>query len=92
MKTSLTLISSAIAGVLALGFLPAGAAEKVAMEKCAGIVKAGMNDCGTAVSACAGTAKMDGEKETWIMVPKGTCEKIVGARLQTSPYARKGGK
>lgn len=61
-------------------------------EKCAGIVKAGKNDCGTSVSSCAGTAKADRDAEAWILVPKGTCEKISGGRLQMSPNAKHGGK
>lgn len=76
-------VTTAIGSLLALGTLGAGAAEKAPpMEKCYGIVKAGKNDCQTATSACAGTAKQDGQKDAWIYVPKGTCEKIVGASLQ----------
>ena len=40
------------------------------MEKCAGIAKAGKNDCGTGKHACAGQAKADGGEE-WVYVPKG---------------------
>jgi len=53
------------------------------MEKCAGIAKAGKNDCGTATSSCAGTAKKDNEANAWIYVPKGTCEKIAGGKVVT---------
>jgi uncharacterized membrane protein len=74
-------IRSAIAGILALG-LTVGSqtvfAAKGDMEKCAGIAKAGKNDCGSAGNSCAGTAKTDREKDAWIAVPKGTCEKIAG--------------
>ncbi len=79
------LMSTAISGVLALGMLAAGgvaAADKLKMEKCYGIAKAGKNDCQTASSACAGTARVDGQKDAWIYVPKGTCEKIVGASVK----------
>lgn len=76
------IIGTAIGGLLALGSLAVGAAESAApMEKCHGIVKAGKNDCQTATSACAGTAKKDGQKDAWVYVPKGTCEKIVGGSL-----------
>lgn len=51
---------------------------KVEMEKCSGIVKAGMNDCGANGHACAGQAKTDSAAGEWIKVPKGTCEKITG--------------
>lgn len=50
----------------------------VEMEKCSGIVKAGMNDCGANGHACAGQSKTDSEAGEWIKVPKGTCEKITG--------------
>jgi uncharacterized membrane protein len=56
----------------------ASAADAPKMEKCAGIVKAGKNDCQTSVSACAGTAKKDGQKDAWIYLPKGSCDRIIG--------------
>ena len=81
-----TLITTAISGALALGRYAGGsqAAEKVEMEKCFGVVKAGKNDCQTATSACAGTSKKDGSKDAWLGVPKGTCEKIVGGTLASA--------
>jgi uncharacterized membrane protein len=77
-------IYSAIAAVLALSFTAAanaGPAEKpkFSAEKCYGVTKAGKNDCQTASSACAGTAKQDGQKDAWVYLPKGSCDKIVGA-------------
>ncbi len=48
------------------------------MEKCYGVVKAGKNDCQTNTSACAGTSTKDGQKDAWIYLPKGSCDKIVG--------------
>lgn len=89
------LINGAIASLLALGAVATtGQAYAAAanVEKCAGIAKAGKNDCGTSVSSCAATAKADREPEAWLLVPKGTCEKIAGARLQTSADAKPGGK
>jgi uncharacterized membrane protein len=71
------LIASAIAAAVAL---PVVAQEK-ATEKCYGVVKAAKNDCQTATSSCAGTSKKDGQGDAWIALPKGTCEKIVGASL-----------
>ena len=57
-------------------------ASKQGFEKCSGIAKAGMNDCGTSAHACAGFAESDGHVEEWLYVPEGTCEKIVGATLK----------
>jgi uncharacterized membrane protein len=78
-NTTRTLMLSAIGGLVALATTgTAVAADKPAMEKCYGIVKAGKNDCQTNSSACAGTAKKDGQKDAWIYLPKGSCDKIVG--------------
>lgn len=85
MRNLNALITTAVSGVLAAGILSIGtdalAAEKTKPEKCYGVVKAGKNDCQTAKSACAGTSAKDSQKDAWIYVPKGTCEKIVGASL-----------
>ena len=76
------LLKSVIASAVALGLSATPAlAAKPGMEKCAGIVKAGKNDCGTSKSSCQGTSTKDGDKEAWIYVPTGTCEKIVGAQV-----------
>jgi uncharacterized membrane protein len=94
MNRSETLLRSAFASLIAVG-LAGGAGQTLAqgdLEKCAGIVKAGKNDCGTSKSACAATSKVDRDAEAWILVPKGTCEKIAGGRVQTSPHAKPGGK
>ncbi len=86
MRNLNTLLASAVSGALALGLMSgvSQAAEKIEMEKCYGIVKAGKNDCQTSSSACAGTAKKDGQKDAWLYVPKGTCEKIVGGMLASA--------
>ena len=95
MNTTDRIIQSAFASLLAVG-LAAGASQAFAAkgdtEKCAGIVKAGKNDCGTSKNACAGQVKTDNDAEAWINVPKGTCERIVGGRLQMSADAKHGGK
>jgi uncharacterized membrane protein len=83
MKQTELVIRSAVATLLAVGLTAAGTnalAAKGDMEKCAGIAKAGKNDCGTSKHSCAGQAKSDGGEE-WVYVPKGTCEKIVGGTV-----------
>lgn len=75
------LIKSALASAVALGASAPALAAKGGMEKCAGIVKAGKNDCGTAKSSCAGTSTRDNDPDAWIYVPAGTCEKIVGGKV-----------
>ena len=76
-----TAATSALAGLLAVGLSGASTqalAAKGEFEKCYGIAKAGKNDCQTSNTACAGTSTADGQKDAWIYVPKGTCDKIVG--------------
>ncbi len=57
-------------------------AGKPGFEKCQGIAKAGMNDCGTSKHNCSGQAKNDNDPEEWVYVPKGTCEKIAGGKIK----------
>jgi len=89
------LVHGALASLIAVGLAAASGAAFAAKgdtEKCAGIAKAGKNDCGTSKNACAGQVKADQDAEAWISVPKDLCEKIVGGRLQTSADAKHGGK
>ena len=84
-KDAKTVVNAALAGVIALGMgaLAEDAyAGKPGFEKCMGIVKAGMNDCGTSKHTCAGNAKVDGDPEEWVYVPEGTCKKIVGGKVK----------
>jgi uncharacterized membrane protein len=85
MKTEATVIHTALATVLALGLGAmngsVAAAQDTPMEKCAGIVKGGQNDCATSSTACHGHVAVDSHPEAWIYVPQGTCEKIVGAHV-----------
>lgn len=84
MKTTAALtLASAVAAALTI----AAAGPSLAQdnkEKCYGISKAGQNDCQTATSSCAGTAKKDGQKDAWIYVPAGLCGKIVGGSTKAS--------
>jgi len=82
MKPIHILLSTA-AGLAVLGASTASlaAADKPAVEKCYGIAKAGKNDCQTASNACAGQSKQNGQKDGWLHLPAGTCEKIVGGSL-----------
>jgi uncharacterized membrane protein len=54
------------------------------MERCFGIAKAGMNDCGNASHHCSGEAKIDNDKNEWLLIPTGLCNKIVGGSTQSS--------
>ena len=50
-------------------------------EQCAGVIRAGQNDCATKSNACHGHVERDSDPMAWIYVPKGTCERIAGARI-----------
>ena len=56
-------------------------------EKCAGVAKAGKNDCGSLDGShmCKGEAKKDKDANEWVYVPEGTCEKIGGKVTGTKP-------
>jgi len=57
--------------------------NKKNVEKCYGIAKAKMNDCGTNQHACAGQAKKDSDPHEWIYVLKGNCKRIVGGSMKS---------
>ena len=78
------LMRMAIGSVLALsGAALAADAVPADMprEQCAGIIKAGLNDCATATNDCHGHVTKDSDRMAWIYVPKGTCSRLAGARL-----------
>ena len=94
MNASKPLISSSLASLIAMSLSMASTGAFAAAgdtEKCAGIVKAGQNDCGTSKSACAGTAKVDRDAEAWIAVPKGTCARIAGGMVTNKSENEHGG-
>ena len=81
------LIASAMVAALAVPLVSTAQSgpapkPKFESEKCYGIAKAGKNDCQTANSSCAGTSRRDGQKDAWIYVPAGTCDRLVGASMQ----------
>lgn len=77
-----TLIASALAAAITLpgAALAAPAPEPTFQaEKCYGLAKAGQNDCAsTGNHVCAGMSKVDADPASWIYVPAGYCERIVG--------------
>ncbi|MFL6603514.1 MAG: DUF2282 domain-containing protein [Steroidobacteraceae bacterium] len=78
------ILKAAITGVLAFsGLVVAGTALAAddGKEQCAGIAKAGQNDCATSTNACHGHATADQTAEAWVYLPKGTCDRIAGGRV-----------
>ena len=87
MKTSHLLIGTAVMAALTLPLASGAQAgpaptPKFEAEKCYGVSKAGKNDCQTAGTSCARTARRDGQKDAWIYVPTGTCNRLVGGSPQ----------
>ena len=82
-------LHSAVAGILALGAATASTSvfavpeQPKNWEKCAGIAKAGMNDCGSLNDkhSCAGQAETDNDVNEWVYEPEGTCTKITGGKV-----------
>jgi len=89
MNNTHRVLSAAIGSLLVMGLtsMNANAADnKVEMEKCFGIAKAGMNDCSSnkAAHACAGQATKNNDPMDFVAVPKGTCNKIAGGMSEAS--------
>jgi len=84
-KARRKMITAALGGLATVAVTSVKAAGPVKcneLERCFGIAKAHKNDCSTSYSVCQGTAKMDGQPDAWMYVPKGTCEKIAGGSLK----------
>lgn len=69
-------LAASVATALALMAVPASA-ETAAQEKCYGVALSGQNDCAAGPgTTCAGTSKIDYQKNAWKLVPAGTCTAI----------------
>lgn len=76
----------AIAGVAIMASTSVMAKE-AKMEKCYGVVKAGKNDCASAKKgghSCAGAATVNGDKNEWVLLPEGTCDRIANGSTKPS--------
>lgn len=72
---SLTLAGSLAAALTTVSAPAASAAD--AREKCYGVAMKGQNDCAAGPgTTCAGTSKIDYQKNAFKLVPAGTCETI----------------
>jgi uncharacterized membrane protein len=75
-KSKLALAAILVASLAAGAAAHAATGEKP-MEKCYGVAKAGQNDCKAgAGTTCAGTSKVNFQKNSWKLVPAGTCTAI----------------
>ncbi|QFU24958.1 DUF2282 domain-containing protein [Shewanella eurypsychrophilus] len=93
MKYSNKALGLTVAGILAAGLSVSANAvpdQPTEWEKCAGIAKAGANDCGALDGShgCAGQAKGNNLPNEWVYVPAGTCEKITGGEVKAVKPAK----
>jgi len=69
-------LAASVATALALIGAPASA-ETTTKEKCYGVALSGQNDCAAGPgTTCAGTSKIDYQKNAWKLVLTGTCTSI----------------
>lgn len=59
-----------------------GLSGGVVAQECYGIVLAGANDCATSLNVCAGHSLEDGQKDAYVDLPNGLCEKLVNGSLE----------
>ena len=83
-KTLQLALSSMVAAGLSAAAFDAEAAKPKweGHEKCYGVARKGMNDCGNAHHQCGGMSTADGAGDEWIYVPEGTCEKLAGGSTE----------
>jgi len=68
----------AVAAIALATAAKASAANDEKYEACFGVAKAGKNDCKSSTHICAGKGTADRDPHTYIDLPAGTCDKIVG--------------
>ncbi|MCK5830507.1 MAG: DUF2282 domain-containing protein [Methylococcales bacterium] len=90
-------IHSTVAGILALGAAATSTSafavpdQPKNWEKCTGIAKVGMNDCGALDEkhGCSGQSTVANDANEWVYVPEGTCTKITGGKVALVKPANK---
>ena len=50
------------------------------LEKCYGVAARGKNDCAEGAHSCVGQATHDREADSFVLVPKGDCQKLAGGK------------
>ena len=82
-----SIFGMAVGGLLLASTAHAVPDQPTTWEKCAGVAKAGKNDCGALDGShpCGGQAAKDNDANEWVYVPKGTCDKIGGTVKGETP-------
>ena len=52
------------------------------LEKCYGVAARGKNDCAEGAHSCVGQSTRDRDPESFVLVPKGECQKFAGGKNQ----------
>ncbi len=87
---SALLVALSLAGAQAVNAAGSKAPEIPAgWEPCAGVAKAGMNDCASKLHSCAGLSKVDNEADSYVYMPKGLCEKIAQGTVLSKEDVKK---
>ena len=50
------------------------------LEKCYGVAARGKNDCAEGAHSCVGQSTRDREPDSFVLVPKGDCQKLAGGK------------
>jgi uncharacterized membrane protein len=75
MNNTCNVLAASLAAALSLVASHPAAAQDASKEKCYGVALKGQNDCAAGPgTTCAGTSKIDYQKNAWKLVPAGTCE------------------
>jgi uncharacterized membrane protein len=53
------------------------------LEMCYGVAARGKNDCGEGQHSCVGQATRDRDPESFVLVPKGDCQKLAGGKTKS---------
>jgi uncharacterized membrane protein len=54
------------------------------LEKCYGVAARGRNDCAEGAHSCVGQSTRDRDATSFVLVPKGDCQKLAGGKTQAS--------
>ena len=52
------------------------------LEMCYGVAARGKNDCAEGAHSCVGQATRDRDPESFVLLPKGDCQKIAGGKTK----------
>jgi uncharacterized membrane protein len=73
MKKSIAFAVPALAGAFAAAVAMSTPSAAAGTEKCYGIALKGQNDCAAGSHDCKGMSKVNYDKASWKLVPKGSC-------------------